>query len=218
MNPDTLDSAYAQSKPIATLIHQPKEGFFSHWRRLLCTTKSLSHTQRLGEMVMKKWLRRIRAAVLMGLTWAAVWAPVGVLVGMIVDPDESMDEMWWIVGALPGLLGGVVFATVLGIVGGRRRFDELSLPRFAAWGAVAGLLVGVLPFTLGDSSGERPLWLLAGVVIGSITLLSAVSAAGSLALARMAEKRELLDANADVAEVGLTGGEAQELLGKKGRG
>jgi hypothetical protein len=44
----------------------------------------------------------------------------------------------------------------------------------------------------------------------------AVSAAGSLALARRAEKRELLDAGADVPEVGRTEGEAQELLGGRG--
>jgi hypothetical protein len=50
-------------------------------------------------------------------------------------------------------------------------------------------------------------------MIGSATLLSAVSASGSLALARMAEERELLDASADVAEMGPTGGEPQELLG-----
>ena len=139
---------------------------------------------------MRKWLRRIRGAVLMGLTWAAVWAPVGVLIGMTVDPDGSMDEMWVAVGAYPGFLGGVVFATVLGIAGSRRRFDELSLPRFAAWGAMAGLLVGALPFAVGESTAELPVWLLGVVAIGSITLLSAASAAGSLALARMAEKRE----------------------------
>ncbi len=83
---------------------------------------------------MKKWLRRIRGALGMGLIWAAGWAPVGVLIGMIVDPDGSMDEMWVAVGAYPGFIGGVVFSAVLGIAEGRRRFDEVSLPRFGAWG------------------------------------------------------------------------------------
>ena len=59
-------------------------------------------------MVMKKWLRRIRGAVGMGL-------PLPVL-------------------AIPGFFGGAFFSTVLGIAGRRHRFDELSLPRFAAWG------------------------------------------------------------------------------------
>lgn len=141
---------------------------------------------------MTTWLRRIRGAVLLGLTWAVVWALAAVLIGLIVDADGSMDEMWLAIGAYPGFLGGVAFAAVLGIVGRRRRFDELSMPRFAAWGAAAGLLVGALPFVLGDPTSEIPVWLMALVVIGSITVLSAVSAAGSLALARSGERRELL--------------------------
>jgi hypothetical protein len=148
---------------------------------------------------MKKWLRRIRGAVLMGLTWAAVWVPVGLLIGMIVDPDGSMDEPWVLVGAYPGFLCGAVFSAVLGIAEGRRRFDELSLPRSGAWGAVSGLLVGVLPFVLGSQNTELPLWLLPVLVIGSVTLLSTVSAVGSALLARMAKKRELRDPSADVA-------------------
>ena len=150
---------------------------------------------------MKKWLRRLRGALGMGLIWAAGWGVAAVLIGMIVDPDGSMDEMWVAIGAYPGFLGGVVFSAVLAIAARRRGLDELSLSRVAAWGAAAGLLVGVLPFTIGEPTTERPLWLLAGVVIGSITLLSAVSAAGSLALARMAESRALPGAGADVAGV-----------------
>ena len=46
-----------------------------------------------------------------------------------------------------------------------------------------------------------------------LTLLGAGSAAGSLALARRADDRELLDASADVAEIGLTEKETHELLG-----
>jgi hypothetical protein len=148
----------------------------------------------------------------MGLTWAVVWAPVAVLIGMIVDPDGSMDEMWVAVGAYPGFLGGVLFSAVLGIAAGRRRFDELSLARVGAWGAAAGFLVGALPFAVGESTTELPLWLLAVVVIGSITLLSGISAAGSLALARRAERRGLGDAGVDASRVALTGGGARKQL------
>lgn len=138
----------------------------------------------------------------MGLTWAVVWGPVAVLIGLFVDPDGSMDEMWVAIGAYPGFLGGVAFSAVLAIAARRRRLDELSLARVAAWGAAAGLLVGSIPFVLGDPDSERPLWLLAGVVIGSITLLSAASAAGSLALARTAERRERLPSGAGLEHVG----------------
>jgi hypothetical protein len=141
---------------------------------------------------MAKWLRRIRGAVGMGLTWAVVWAVVAVAIGMVVDPDGSMDEMWPMIGALPGFLGGITFSTVLAVAARRRRLEELSLPRVAAWGAAAGLAVGVLPFTIGEPTSEVPLWLLGSVVIGTITVLSAASAAGSLALARRADARESL--------------------------
>jgi peptidoglycan/LPS O-acetylase OafA/YrhL len=148
---------------------------------------------RSGEVLVKKSLRRIRAALVMGLIWAVVWAPVAVVIGTtIVDPDDSMDEMWILVGAYPGFIGGVVFSMVLAFAARHRRFAELSMPRFAAWGAVAGLLAGALPFALGNPTSAVPLWLLACVAIGAITLLCAASAAGSLALARMAERREQL--------------------------
>ena len=134
---------------------------------------------------MKKWLRRIGCAVLMGVTWAVVWAPIGVLIGMILDPDGSMDEPWVAVGAYPGFLCGAVFSAMVGIAKGHRRFDELSLLRVGAWGAVSGVLVGALPLVLGSTENAGlPAWLLGVAIIGSITLLSAVSAAGSLALAK----------------------------------
>ena len=145
---------------------------------------------------MKKWLRRIRGAVLMGLTWALAWLPVGLLIGMILDPDGAMDEPWVLVGTLPGFLAGVVFSAVLGIAAARRKLDELSVAKVGGWGAVAGLLIGSLPFVLGDQGPDaKRVWLLPVVVISSITLLSAVSAAGSLVLARKSERRELPDAS-----------------------
>lgn len=148
-----------------------------------------------SEMTMNRWLRRARSALVMGLVWALVWAPVGVLIGLIVDADGSMDEPWPLIGAYPGFLGGVVFAIVLGIVGRRHRFDELSMSRFAGWGAVAGLLVGLLPWFLGTPAPGLPRWLPA-LVVGTITLMSALSAAGSLVLARRAQRRERVAADA----------------------
>ena len=143
---------------------------------------------------MKKWLKRIRAAVTMGLLWAVPWAVVAVLIGLVVDPDESMDEMWFLIGAYPGFLGGVLFSIVLAIAERRRSLSELSVRRFGAWGAAAGLVIGVLPFLLGTPSPDINVARLATIVIGSFTAMSAVSAAGSLAIARKGEKREMLAA------------------------
>ena len=163
---------------------------------------------------MKKWLRRIRAALMMGLTWAVVWLPIGLLLGFILDPDGTMDEPWLLVGVFPGFLSGVIFSVVLGIAAGRRKLDQLSVAKVGGWGAVAGLLIGSLPFVLGDQSPDvERVWLLPLVVMSSVTLLSALSAAGSLVLARKSERGELTAARADMAEFGVAEGEAQALPG-----
>jgi hypothetical protein len=91
--------------------------------------------------------------------------------------------MWPQVLAILGLLAGTLFGVLLGIVGARRRFDELSLPWLSAGGAAAGLLLGVL---LGAPA----------LVIGMLTLASACGGALSLALARVAERRERVGASA----------------------
>lgn len=150
---------------------------------------------------MNSWWRRIRGAVGTGLTWAVVWAPVAVIVGtQVIDPTDKMDEMWWMVGAMPGFISGIIFSVVLGVVARRRQLSELSIVHTAGWGSLAGLLTGILPFLLGDRGGE-PVWPLAMIVISTLTLLSAVSAAGSLALAQRAQRSESLEHDASVNTV-----------------
>lgn len=140
---------------------------------------------------MSRWLRKIRGAVLMGIIWALVWAPFGVLISFIVDPDGSMDEPWLLIGAYPGFLCGVIFSVVLGIAERNRGVDELPFRRVAAWGAIAGLALGLLPATLIEPDGAISKWLLGLAIAGPMTLLGAGSAAGSLALAKKGEAREL---------------------------
>lgn len=171
---------------------------------------------------MRRWLRRIRAAVGIGLTWAAGWAPVGAAVGALLHfllpgGPLSLGAVIWLNAAtfaVLGVVGGTIFATVLRLTEGHRRFDELSLPRFAGWGAVGGVL-------LGGAAVATGLWgagfgLLGAGVVGAATLLGAGSAAGSLALARRAEDGELLEAGDDVADIGLTEEERRRLLGTEG--
>ncbi len=153
---------------------------------------------------MKKWMRRIRGAVGMGLTWAAAWFGVGALIGLVggvgaVALAISLAQI--------GFIGGVIFSTLLGVFAGSRRF-EMSLPVFAGIGGTVG---GLIVF-LRSLSTVGPLTLAGVLGAGAVCLLSAGSAAGSLALARRADDGELLDAGADVADIGLTEEEKRELL------
>jgi hypothetical protein len=176
---------------------------------------------------MKKWLRRIRGAVGMGLTWAAGWALGGVLIGVssILLPGLPWDSFFEVFDAplpalaIPGFVGGALFSLVLGIAGRRRRFHELSLPRFAAWGAVGGLLLTLFPFALvavglaSTEGGRFDAWHIIAVISGPFIFLSALSAAGSLMLARMGEDRDSVQAGEDGPQAALAEGEAAELLG-----
>ncbi len=158
---------------------------------------------------MRTWLRRTRGAIGMGLTWAAAWAIVGLLIGVASNllPGRQWDFFFHVFDAplpalaIPGFVGGVFFSVVLGIVERRRSFAELSLPRFAAWGAMGGLLLSLLPAALvavglvSMADGGAGLWQLTALIAGPLTLLSAISASGSLLLARKADRRALREGN-----------------------
>lgn len=100
--------------------------------------------------------------------------------------------------AIPGFIGGVLFSMVLAVAGRHRRFEELSLPRFAAWGALGGILLSLVPdalvaLGLATLSGTGPgQWELAAVLVGPLTVMCALSASGSLLLARKGEHQARL--------------------------
>jgi hypothetical protein len=158
------------------------------------------------EVDMIKWLRRIRGAIGMGLTWAAVWGGAGAIIvlGFLLVTGSRPDAPFPLMFSAFGFVAGVLFSGVLGLVEGRRRFDQLSLPRFAAWGAVGGALLSAI-FVLAVSFTGDPTFLWNLVVVGPIFAVAAAgSAAGSLALARRAQDRELREAAEDVTTVELS--------------
>lgn len=142
---------------------------------------------------MNKFLRRVRGAVGMGLTWALAWFVAGVALFLVVGPDAA-DVPFPIGFGMFGFLAGATFSAVLGLVEGRRRFDQMSLPRFALWGGVGGLLLSGAFILAAGLSGDLIL-----VLAPVFALSSAASAAGSLALARRADDRELLDSGSDAS-------------------
>lgn len=137
---------------------------------------------------MSKWMRRIRGAFGMGLTWALAWFAAGMALLLVVGPDAA-DVPFPLGFGMLGFFAGATFSGVLGLVDGRRSFDQLSIPRFAGWGAVGGILFSGI-FVLVAGLGVGVLLVLAPV----FALSSAACAAGSLVLARKADDQNLLDA------------------------
>lgn len=171
-----------------------------------------------------KWLKRIRGAIGVGLTWAVGWAVAGVSIGVasILLPWLPWDAFFKVFDAplpafaVPGFFAGVFFSIVLGIAGRRRTLRELSVGTFATWGAIGGLLLTAFPFALvtvglADRSGSNVSdWQILAVITLPFVALSAVSATASLLLARRAARLDLPDgatqteiaANASAARLG----------------
>ena len=159
---------------------------------------------------MKKWWQRIRAAIGMGLTWGGTWFGAGILLARV--PGLDSDLPFALLFAPLGFVSGIIFSGVLVAIEGRRRFDRMSLSRFAGWGAVSGLLLSGI-FVVGAALRGGAVWgefLLFGPALATA---SAVCAAGSLAMARRAESRALPGLSDDSAVAELSEDEKRELLG-----
>jgi hypothetical protein len=139
---------------------------------------------------MGKWLRRIRGALGMGVTWAVALSAVGLVPRWIfgVSTDAPIPLLF----GLFGFVAGLTFSVFLALTEGRRRFDQMSLPRFAGWGAIGGLLLAAI-FARLVSLG----WGDVIAIAPAFAVASAVCAAGSLVLARGAERRALPDVVGD---------------------
>jgi hypothetical protein len=148
---------------------------------------------RLPETVRSAWqgwetmMRRIRGAIGMGLTWAAALAIVGMVPRWVYGFNTDVPIP--LVSGVFGFFAGVTISILLLLAERRRSFDEMSLPRFAGWGAVGGLVLSAL-WTRTVSLG----WGDVLAIAPAFALASAACAAGSLALARRADRRELPDA------------------------
>jgi len=143
---------------------------------------------------MGKWLRRIRGAIGMGLTWAVAWSVAGLVPRWLFG--FNTDAPFPLIFGVLGFVAGVIFSVLLMLTEGRRGFDEMRISRFAAWGAVGGFLLSAI-FARAASLG----WADAMAIAPTFAVASAICASGSLALARRAEMRELHDARGSTTEL-----------------
>jgi hypothetical protein len=129
----------------------------------------------------------------MGVIWGLAWFGAGLALLVVVGPGAA-DVPFPLGFGLLGFIAGVLFSLILGKAERGRGFHQLSLPRFAGWGAAGGLLLAVLFVVTATLAG-------AGALLDDLLFLGplfagagAVSAGGALVLARRAHDRTGLDA------------------------
>jgi len=153
---------------------------------------------------MKRWVRRIRGAIGMGVGWGIAWSAAGSIPRWVFG--FNTDVPFPIVFGVLGFLAGVIFSAVLVLAEGRRSFNQLSLPRFATWGAVGGVLLSAIFARMASLSGADVL-----AIAPTFAVACAACACGSLALARRAERRELPRTRWETADAEITDYKKQKL-------
>src|SRR5688572_21621774 len=113
---------------------------------------------------MRQWMRRLRGALGMGIIWAIGGALIGGFIELLLNIFSGLEalhaiDMWPQALAIPGFVGGVFFAVVLGIAGSRQKSD-MSMRQFVMWGAMAGVLFGAFLLFTGFMHGLFPSFLL----------------------------------------------------------
>ena len=141
---------------------------------------------------MRKWLRRTRGAIGMGVIWGAAWSAAGLVPRWVFG--FNADAPFPLIFGVLGFVAGVTFSAFVALTVGRRRFDQMSLPRFAGWGAAGGLLLSAV-FAKAASLG----WGDVLAIAPTFAVASAISAAGSLAVARRSVRRALPDIREEAA-------------------
>ena len=153
---------------------------------------------------MGTFLRRVRGAIGMGITWAIALGVVGSVPRWAfgVDTDAPIPIIF---GAF-GFIAGVTVSALLVLAEGRRRFDQLSVRRFAGWGAVGGLLLSAL-----WASAVSLRWGEILAIAPAFALVCAACASGALALAKRAAMRELSNGRRDIEDAELAEQEKRKL-------
>ena len=96
-------------------------------------------------------IRRLRAILVLGLSWGVVWASLGAVLGVIyglvrpqdIDPGETPAAIARILG-VAGFISGSGFAFTFSLLERGRTHLKVSLRRVALWGAAGGAIIPLL--------------------------------------------------------------------------
>ena len=142
-------------------------------------------------------LRKLKAVLISSIIWGTVWVPLGVALGVYLsrqNPVMTTDGVARNLSALSVILGATTVCYVWGAISGflfalfvaaaerRGTLEQLSVRRFALWGAGASMALPALllmPLPL-DDTGPWPLL----TVLATTGCFGAIAASGVLWLAQ----------------------------------
>ncbi len=133
---------------------------------------------------MEKWTAGIRGAILIVVLWVVGWGLGFGGIMELVDPDGKVQDVWPTLLAVPGLFGGRVVAAILILIESGRDLARISLVRFAAWGIVTGIVLGLLtiPAEVGDVSPG------AAGMVGIASVLGLIAGCGTWVFFRLLDR------------------------------
>lgn len=152
-----------------------------------------------------KLIRVVRGVLGTAAAWSLAWIPLSLATWTVtaaifgnVPPLQYWGPM--VIGAaVRGAISGAAFAIVLAIAGRRRTFVSLRLRDMLRWGAVGGIVAPAITLgTIALTTSAAVPALSIGLGLGLASALGAVSAAGTLWIARRAPE---LTANTAAAQL-----------------
>ena len=119
---------------------------------------------------MKNWMCGIRGAILIIVLWVVGWGLGFGGIMELIDPDGKIQDVWPTLLAVPGFIGGIIFSGLLLAAERGTSFAKVPLFRLALWGAITGVILGLLtiPAEVGDVSPGWAGMTGIGAVLGTI--------------------------------------------------
>jgi hypothetical protein len=132
---------------------------------------------------MKNWMQEVRGGLLITVLWIIGWGlGFGGIMEAFIDPEGRIGDIWPIMLAVPGLVGGIVFFALILVVNRGPSLDEMPIIRYAMCGIATGFALGLLsiPAEIGDASPGA-----LGITVIAV-ILSAVAGVGTGVFFRLA--------------------------------
>jgi hypothetical protein len=152
------------------------------------------------------WLKRVRAGVVIAITWALAWGIAGALLyGAAAfrlkeyqlsrvgghHPWVTIPALGFLTCGAVGFVAGLLFSLYIGSTTRANRIDRISTLRFALCGLVAGVCIAVPAIFLNSSAALLPAAIGAAIGIVSATGTLLLARRGSLAAPSEAQRRLL---------------------------